>query len=113
MVYEIPESKRSLRQNKFEFKISGSQALYAIPKPQFLPLSITEMMIDATLSEEDAETTQLEVFRYLIGLIPGAVKEQIESDQLAELFKAWQESGKATLKKSSASPSSRARKRRR
>lgn len=42
MVYEVPESKRSIRQNRFEFKFKGKK--YSMPKLKYLPMEAAELM---------------------------------------------------------------------
>lgn len=41
-MYEVPESRRSIGQNRFEFKAGGK--VYSMPKLQFLPVAAAELM---------------------------------------------------------------------
>lgn len=98
MVYAVPESKRSIKQNQFEFTVPGDRKKYTIPKAKYLTVGQIEM-----LSTKDTEVTLTDVLD-LIG--DGPAKEaarKLDQEQLANLMEAWQTDSGLDLGESSAS----------
>lgn len=95
MAYEVPRSKKSLAQNRFEFTIEGSKKKYSIPLLKFLKPdlvlsleSMTQAIAMKTLLETEA---------------PGILEVIEDMDQLENLFVAWGEASGVTMGESSAS----------
>lgn len=51
MVFEIPKSKASINQNRFEFKFAGAAKKYSIPLLKFLRPSLALRFDDMTETE--------------------------------------------------------------
>lgn len=101
--YTVPESKRSLHQNQFEFQVPGDDTIHRIPKMKYLPVGTIEKMAlagkNVTISD-------------LIALFDGdnaaaahAVR-QLDTEQLQDLTEAWQKDSGITVGESSASTDS-------
>lgn len=102
MVFEVPASKASLKQNVFEFKVPGEKKTRSLPLLKFTPIGYRDKL--AKLAEpiraaqelgqdpavEDLRalgTLQLDMLeRYSPGLA-----DVMDDDQLAAVLKAWQE----------------------
>lgn len=85
MVYEVPESKRSIDQNKWSFKVPGSETEYQITKAKYLPLGLVEKL------EGKKDVTLKDIFDMFGG--DEEVREAIRSldtEQLQNLTEAWQ-----------------------
>lgn len=117
MVYEVPASKASIKQNQFEFKVPGERKTRSLPLPKYLPIGWRSKMEDAGRpikaaidagkdpAPEDLAllgSLQLEMLdKYSPGLV-----DLMDEEQLAELLKAWQAAGGITVGESVASASS-------
>lgn len=81
-MYEVPESKRSIKQNRFEFKADGK--VYSMPQLKFLPMAAAELMeqgkemaaIMLALDDDDARGAvrkmDAEQFKGLMGALAEA-----------------------------------------
>lgn len=118
MVYQVPASKASIKQNRFEFEVPqagrAKPKKFSLPKMQYLNADITSRMTihgaeiaKAQKTGEDpspdvqAEFAKLqrEIFdQYAPGLY-----ELVDMDQLNELQEAWQEASGVSLGESSGS----------
>jgi hypothetical protein len=101
MVYEVPASKKSVRQNQFSFKIPGKTTTYHVPKAKFLPVGVIERM--STKSDEISISDILGLFGD--GAAADAVRT-LDQDQLKFLTEAWQKDSGLTVGESSASTAS-------
>lgn len=103
MTYEVPESKRSIAQNQFKFKVPGDRKIYSIPKAKFLPVGVIEKV-----SANRDEVTLIDILGLLEGNDEktGAAIRTLDSEQLIELTKAWQADSGIELGESSASTTS-------
>lgn len=97
MVFEVPAAKRSLKQNVFEFKISGKT--YNVPKFEYLPVGVLEV-IEATAP--DAVGPFLDVFGAKDSPVGKAVRT-LDKDQLIALIGAWQADSGVTVGESEGS----------
>lgn len=95
-MYQVPQSKKSIKQNRFEFKVEGKT--YSIPLLKHLPVKAAELF------END---------RPIAGLLAGADSDtardairSLDSDQLEGLMQAWQEASGIEAGESSASSES-------
>ena len=117
MVYEIPASKASLKQNVFEFKVPGEKKIRSHPLLKFLPIGYRNRMAQMAAPIQAAQaagddpdskdlhalgTVQLEL---LERFSPG-VTDVMDDDQLAALLKAWQEASQISVGESPASAGS-------
>lgn len=96
MSFEVPQSKRSVKQNRFEFTVDGKQ--YEIPLLKFAPVAAIE---------------HFEAERVVTGLVmmcdDEATKDAIRSfdgDQLDAFSNAYQEASGVSVGESGASASS-------
>jgi len=96
-MYSVPESKRSLNQNQFEFTTDGSNK-FSIPKVQYLSLEFIEkadsrkngvQIVDICAELEDAAAV--------------TALKKLDGEQLGELTVAWMEASGASTGESSAS----------
>lgn len=97
-MYEVPESKRSIAQNRFEFKVPGDRKKYSIPKAKYLTVGQME-----ELSGNEGDITLTTVLD-LVG--DGAAKTAVrglDQEQLTALLEAWQKDSELDLGESSAS----------
>lgn len=117
MVFEVPASRASLKQNVFEFKVPGERKTRSLPLLKFTPIGYRDKL--AKLAEpiraaQDAGTDpatedlralgalQLDMLeRYSPGLT-----DVMDDDQLAALLKAWQEASRISMGESRALPGS-------
>ena len=100
MAYQVPESKRSIDQNKFEFNVPGDDRTYKVPKAKYLPLGAVEKLqgqSDVTLSDI------IELFNDADAQV--AIR-RLDTEQLSALTEAWQNDSGVQLGESSASSSS-------
>ena len=96
MAYKVPASKKSIKQNRFEFEFDGKT--HSIPLLKFLPVKAAELF---------------EAEQPVAGLLAGADSDaardairQMDSDQLDGLMKAWEEESGAEAGESPASSES-------
>ena len=83
MVYQVPPSQASIKQNRFEFSLPGSKKVYSVPKLQFVKPSIALQFSDLT----EVQIANLLFSEYLPEVFP-----QLEdATQLEALLNAWKE----------------------
>lgn len=123
MPYEVPASKASFKQNRFEFtiwdyddgeRIPGSDVTYSIPKMQYINSDIRQRMLEVSMPlkkiideggkpapEQAAEVTKIQ--RELFEKYAPGLYGRIADDQLNAIQEAWQEASGIQLGESSAS----------
>lgn len=103
MAFTVPESKRSLHQNQFEFQVPGDDTIHRVPKLKHFPLSQIEK-----LSKGGAGVTIADLLDMFAEGGTGAVDavRTLDTEQLQELTKAWQRDSGLTVGESSASTDS-------
>jgi hypothetical protein len=86
VVYKVPESKKSIGQNQFEFELPDGMVV-AIPKAKFLTAGQIEQL---ATSKEDLKVTDI---LDLLGQTDDAkaAVRQLDIEQLMGLMQAWQE----------------------
>ena len=96
MAFKVPASKRSIKQNRFEFEVDGKK--YDIPLLKFLPVAAAEAF---------------EAGRNIEGILAGADTDRardairsLDSEQVEGLMDAWQEASGVEAGESSASSES-------
>lgn len=83
MVFQVPASKASVKQNRFEFSLPDSNKVYSVPKLQFVKPSIALQFNDLT----EIQIANILFAEYLPEVFP-----QLEdSTQLEALLFAWKE----------------------
>lgn len=99
-MYEVPKSKASINQNRFEFKFPGSPKKYSIPLLKFLRPQLA-LSFDR-MTEMEAIVAVFEAY------FPGEdLFGQFESAEQFEAFlNAWQEASGIDLGESEGSPTS-------
>jgi len=102
MVYQVPASKASIKQNVFEFSLPGDKEVFSIPHGQYLNAALFGEMRDLvaelkSVLDAGGEPTQSQQIaltqvqqRILDHYAPGlAVKAT--NDQIVNILNAWQE----------------------
>lgn len=100
MTFEVPDSKRSIAQNRFEFKVPGDRKKYSIPKAKYMTAGQIEAM-----STKGTELTILDLLA-LFGPAEDAAAvavRTLDAEQLKALMTAWQEDSKVGVGESQAS----------
>ena len=114
MVYAVPPSKASVKQNRFEFTVPGSKKTHSVPKVQYIKPAFLKRLRDLTADvpagEEPPDAVkmalfdaQLEMFEHYV---PGFGELFDDSDQIGALMAAWQAESNISLGESSASSAS-------
>ena len=93
MAFSVPASKRSVKQNRFEFTIDGKK--FDIPLMKYLPLSAAE----AFENEEPVRG----ILAACDGDAARDAVRQLDGEQLDALLTAWQEASEVKVGESSAS----------
>lgn len=96
-MFEVPASKRSVKQNLFEFKVGAKT--YTVPKFEHLPVGVLEAIEAAP---DDAIGPYLSVFGEKDSAVGKAIRD-LDKDQLTALIQAWQSDSGVTAGESSAS----------
>ena len=99
MVYEVPESKKSLNQNQFPFKLAGKQ--FELPKFKYIEVGHLEL-----LSDPETRITGLLGIAGGPKTALGAAFRKLDAEQLQGLVEAWQADSGVTVGESSASENS-------
>jgi hypothetical protein len=98
MTYKVPESKRSIAQNRFEFETPDG-ATHSIPKAKYLTTGQIETL--STKGQQLTITDLLDLFDN--DDAAGEAVRQLDSEQLQALMEAWQEDSGLTVGESRAS----------
>lgn len=97
MTFKVPESKRSIAQNQFEFELPDG-GTYSIPKAKYLTTGQVEK-----LSNVKGEATLIDLLD-LFGDGPASIAVRtLDTEQLQALMTGWQENSGITAGESSAS----------
>lgn len=94
MVYEVPKSKASLKQNRFEFKLPGSAKIYDVPLLKFLKPAVALKIQGAS----EVEAAQALFDEYL----PVALEKFEDAEQLGAFIEAWSEASGISVGESKA-----------
>jgi hypothetical protein len=98
MPYEVPPSKKSLKQNRFEFVLPGSKKVHSVPLLQYIrPAFIRDY------AELDANEFMV---KFIDAELPGVLDQLDDAEQLEALFAAWTDASGISMGESEASPSS-------
>lgn len=81
MTFEVPESKASIEQDQFKFKIAGKP--YAIKKAKFLTIGEAE-----ALESPESSTVVLDIFGRK-GTKQGDAVRSLDQEQFSALVEAW------------------------
>lgn len=116
MVFQVPESRASIKQNVFEFKVPGSKKQWALPKMQYLNADQSERL--TTLSarakaQREAGVKDVELSAEIAHLQREVVEATcpglyalLDGEQMSALMQAWQEASTVSLGESSPSAQS-------
>lgn len=93
MAYQVPKSKASIKQNRFEFEVDGKT--YDIPQMKYLSIGSVEAFenehpIQGLIMASDNEDAR-------------AALRSLEGDQLEGLMEAWQKESGVSVGESEAS----------
>lgn len=114
MVFKVPESKASIKQNQFEFTLPGGKKVYSLPKMQYISSDLRERMqsvgsalkADVDAGREPSPEAAAEMGRLQRELFEKYAPElykKVSDDQLEAIQEAWQEASNITLGESSPS----------
>lgn len=98
MVYEVPKSKASLKQNKFEFKFPGNAKVYSVPLLTFIKPALALRL--GQMSEIQIAAEIFSVY------LPDATDQFEDATQLEDFMEAWKKASGIDLGESEASASS-------
>lgn len=98
MVFQVPASKASVKQNRFEFTFPGSKEVHSIPLMKFLKPAVALRLNG--MSEADAGLLLLN------DLLPDVINEFEDTEQLEAFVNAWSEASGVTPGESPASAAS-------
>lgn len=83
MVFQVPASKASIKQNRFDFQLPGSKKVYSVPKLQF---------VKPALALTFSELTEVQVANLLFAeYLPEVFPLLEDGSQLEALLNAWKE----------------------
>lgn len=112
MVYQVPASKASIKQNRFEFDVpvegKAKPKRFSMPKMQYLPADITSRMTQsgaaiAAAQAEGKEPSEAdmvafsELQRELFERFAPGLYQLVEMEQLGAIQEAWQEASGVSL----------------
>ncbi|MEC5185298.1 hypothetical protein RCH12_002774 [Cryobacterium sp. MP_3.1] len=102
MVFQVPPSKASSKQNRFEFQVVADGPVYSIPL-----LKYVKNGLKARLSQLTEENLKFSDLLMIFEADPAArtAVDEIEQEQTDELLKAYHEASGITLPESSPSKS--------
>jgi hypothetical protein len=81
MVFQVPPSKASVKQNRFEFQLPGSKKTYSVPKLQY---------VKPSLALQFDELTEVQIANLLFGeYLPDVFPLLEDATQLEALLEAW------------------------
>lgn len=114
MVYAVPPSKASVKQNRFEFTMPGSKKVHSVPRVEFIRPAFLRDLSALTADVPDGQEpsdrvkmalyqTQLAIFEHYV---PGFTEMFDDSEQIGTLMAAWQAESSISLGESSASAGS-------
>src|SRR5437899_3089984 len=98
MVYQVPPSKASIKQNRFEFQIPGSKKTFSVPLLKFLKPSIALALEDAS----EIGAAKILFNEYL----PEAFPLFEDAEQLGSFLEAWKDASGIGVGESEASADS-------
>lgn len=96
MVFEVPKSKRSIKQNRYQFTFDGEK--FELPKMQYIPVGVSGLLKDERINEafEALADGNARLQQVLMGL---------DSEQIQALFADWESESDVTAGESPASES--------
>jgi hypothetical protein len=101
MVFAVPASKRSLKQNRYEFTVPGDKKKYSIPLVKFLPAGALESVSE----QEDVSIFDILTFFDEAEVTEGtaAAVRTLDQEQINALMADWQKESGVSVGESSAS----------
>lgn len=97
-VYRLPASKKSLKQNQFEFQLVEGGPLYSIPKLKYVKPGLAVKLEDMPLQQ--AVVALFEEFQ------PGLLDEFEDGEQFEDFTRAWAKASGISLGESKPSSDS-------
>lgn len=104
MVYKVPKSKASIKQNRFEFDIAGK--VYDIPLMQYVSGGLVEQVAELEAKGGIAAISASYVFFGPVGTPIGDAVRTLDSEQMEALSKAYMEASNVSVGESEASTDS-------
>jgi hypothetical protein len=114
MVFEVPASKASLKQNVFEFKVPGEKKTRSLPLLKYTPLGYRNKLAklaapirDAQAAGKDPDQEDLralgEIQLDILEKYSPGITDVMDDEQMGALLKAWQEASQISVGESPAS----------
>jgi hypothetical protein len=98
VVYQVPASKASIKQNRFEFQLPGSKKVHSVPLLKYLKPS---------LALELEEASELAAAKILFNeYLPEAFPQFEDAEQLEAFLEAWKDASGIGVGESGASADS-------
>jgi hypothetical protein len=98
MAFQVPPSKASFKQNRFEFQLPGSRKVFSVPLLKY---------VKPSLAIELEEASELGAVKLLFGeYLPEAFPLFEDGDQLGAFLDAWKEASGLGVGESGASADS-------
>lgn len=97
-MYEVPVSKASIKQNKFEFK-SGAKT-YSLPKLQYL--SLNQMAPFESIGDQSTTSEIVDAFKPISAEVARVVGG-FDTEQFRDFFAAWRDASDVAVGESKAS----------
>jgi hypothetical protein len=98
MVFQVPASKASIKQNRFEFQLPGSKKVHSVPLLKFLKPSLALELEDAS----EVAAARILFNEYL----PEAFAQFEDAEQLGAFLEAWKDASGIGVGESEASADS-------
>lgn len=114
MVYAVPPSKSSVKQNRFEFTVPGSKRVHSVPKVQYVKpsflSSLRALAADVPDGQDPPDVVKMALYDAQLAMfehyVPGFADLFDDSEQIGILMAAWQSESNISLGESSASADS-------
>jgi hypothetical protein len=110
--FEVPASKASVKQNRFEFKIPGEKKTYSLPLLQYLTNGLKDPLVEVMrrvaplvengngdIPQEDALKLDAATKTIFETLAPGAYGS-MDGEQVKAVIEAWTAASNTTVGKS-------------
>jgi hypothetical protein len=106
MIYQVPASAATKKENRFEFRMPGSRKAYSLPLLQYIP---PKLALDLPKIDESDPSSLIEFMgKFLHRISPSMDILDLFEDQqqFMDFFQAWQDASTVSVGESQASASS-------
>ena len=100
-MFEVPVSKASLKQNRFEFVLPGSKKVHSLPLLKFIDTDLADRFIavgrQLSGTDEPSDEAKVELAAVMVGVLDRYCPDlKLSVDQREALLAAWQEASNIT-----------------